>query len=459
MYRAGRGTRVTRARAVVIGAGIGGLAAAAGLRLAGWHVTVCERAASLEPAGAALALAPNGLRALDAISAGDGLRGLAVPQEVGIRRSDGRWLTRSTTGRMISDRFGDPVILLPRTAVIDALAARVPDGMLSLATEVTSVEPGGKAGHGETAARRRRGHFPACRRNRTERGSQDAGRLYRRQAAAHHRCRPLVPPRRHHDDLGLASRRRLPQHGGTADRQARAGSRAPQPRRHLRLATPGGSPPPRRELTAVLLLRQLQFVIVGLLVQVTADDRAGGERAYARQVPARGTARHVTAPARWGRGAGSARSGTWSSRPQTAITRDASPPTCLLLSLREHHRRPDAEFARLDASLAAPCVEGLRDELPLRSAYLLSGWSETNRERGQPVVGGVGGFLYRGQVGPGRAGCGGCGQPVSGGVGGFFSRCAGVVHPTPLRAAALVTSAARSACGVTYCFGLRSRHR
>ena len=138
----------------MIGAGIGGLAAAAGLRLAGWHVTVCERAASLEPVGAALALAPNGLRALDAIGAGDGLRGLAVPQEVGIRRFDGRWLMRSTTGRMISDRFGDPVILLPRTAVIDALAACLPGGVLFLATEVTSVEPGGKAGQGGTSAAR-----------------------------------------------------------------------------------------------------------------------------------------------------------------------------------------------------------------------------------------------------------------------------------------------------------------
>jgi 2-polyprenyl-6-methoxyphenol hydroxylase-like FAD-dependent oxidoreductase len=134
---------MTRARAVVIGAGIGGLAAAAGLHLAGWHVTVCERAASLEPVGAGLALAPNGLRALDAIGAGDGLRGLAVPQELGIRRSDGRWLIASTTGRMISDRFGDPVILLARAAVIDALAARLPGEVLSLATEVTSVEPGG----------------------------------------------------------------------------------------------------------------------------------------------------------------------------------------------------------------------------------------------------------------------------------------------------------------------------
>jgi 2-polyprenyl-6-methoxyphenol hydroxylase-like FAD-dependent oxidoreductase len=144
---------VTRARAVVIGAGIGGLAVAAGLCSAGWDVTVCERAAALEPIGAGLALAPNGLRALDTIGAGDTLRALAVAQELGIRRSDGRWLARSTTGQMISDRFGDPVILVPRAAVIDALAARLPGGVLSLATEVTSVEPGVTAGAGSTAAR------------------------------------------------------------------------------------------------------------------------------------------------------------------------------------------------------------------------------------------------------------------------------------------------------------------
>jgi 2-polyprenyl-6-methoxyphenol hydroxylase-like FAD-dependent oxidoreductase len=122
---------VARARAVVIGAGIGGLAAAAGLCSAGWDVTAFERATSLEPVGAGLA--------------GNELRALAVPQELGIRRSDGRWLMRSTTGHMIADRFGDPVILVTRAAVIDALTARVPDGVLSLGTEVTSLEPGGNA--------------------------------------------------------------------------------------------------------------------------------------------------------------------------------------------------------------------------------------------------------------------------------------------------------------------------
>jgi 2-polyprenyl-6-methoxyphenol hydroxylase-like FAD-dependent oxidoreductase len=136
---------VARARAVVIGAGIGGLAAAAGLCSAGWDVTACERAAALEPVGAGLSLGPNGLRALDVFGAGDALRALAVPQELGIRRSDGRWLMRSATGHMVTDRFGDPVILVLRAAVIDALAARVPDGVLSLGTEVTSVEPGGGA--------------------------------------------------------------------------------------------------------------------------------------------------------------------------------------------------------------------------------------------------------------------------------------------------------------------------
>ena len=129
---------------MVIGAGIGGLAAAAGLCSAGWDVTAFERATSLEPAGAGLGLAPNGLRALDVVGAGNPLRALAVPQELGIRRSDGRWLIRST-GHMIADRFGDPVILVTRAAVIDTLTARVPDGVLSLGTEVTSVEPGGNA--------------------------------------------------------------------------------------------------------------------------------------------------------------------------------------------------------------------------------------------------------------------------------------------------------------------------
>jgi 2-polyprenyl-6-methoxyphenol hydroxylase-like FAD-dependent oxidoreductase len=128
-----------RPRAVVIGAGIGGLAAVAGLCAAGWDVAAFERAASLEPVGAGLGLSPNGLRALDALGAGDAVRAHAVDQELGMRRPDGRWLLRSTSGRIVADRFGDPIILLPRARLVDTLAGLIPPGVLSLSAEVTSV--------------------------------------------------------------------------------------------------------------------------------------------------------------------------------------------------------------------------------------------------------------------------------------------------------------------------------
>jgi 2-polyprenyl-6-methoxyphenol hydroxylase-like FAD-dependent oxidoreductase len=132
-----------RPSAVVVGAGIGGLAAAACLHAAGWQVTVLERAGSVEPAGAGLALAPNGLRALDVIGIGDLLRAHAVPQAMGMRRPDGRWLLRASSETMVADRFGDPIILVPRATLIEALLTRVHDGVLRLSTEVTSVSPDG----------------------------------------------------------------------------------------------------------------------------------------------------------------------------------------------------------------------------------------------------------------------------------------------------------------------------
>jgi 2-polyprenyl-6-methoxyphenol hydroxylase-like FAD-dependent oxidoreductase len=132
-----------RPSAVVVGAGIGGLAAAACLHAAGWQVTVFERARSVEPVGAGLGLAPNGLRALDAIGIGDVIRAHAVPQALGLRRPDGRWLLRATNETMVADRFGDPIILLPRATLIEALLTRVPDGALRLSTEVTSVSADG----------------------------------------------------------------------------------------------------------------------------------------------------------------------------------------------------------------------------------------------------------------------------------------------------------------------------
>ncbi|QJY48668.1 FAD-dependent monooxygenase [Pseudonocardia broussonetiae] len=85
-------------RAVVIGAGIGGLAAAAGLRRAGADVVVLERAAELRAVGAGLSLWRNGFTALDALGLGDAVRARtsasAAALQAGQRTPDGRWLAR-----------------------------------------------------------------------------------------------------------------------------------------------------------------------------------------------------------------------------------------------------------------------------------------------------------------------------------------------------------------------------
>jgi 2-polyprenyl-6-methoxyphenol hydroxylase-like FAD-dependent oxidoreductase len=131
------------AHAVVIGAGIGGLTAAAALERDGWAVTVFEQAPSIEPVGSGLAIAPNALRALDTIGVGDEVRKLsAVQGEAGIRRPDGRWLSR-TSAEEAWTRYGDPTVILLRSALVDLLSVRLSPGALRVNTRVESVDPEG----------------------------------------------------------------------------------------------------------------------------------------------------------------------------------------------------------------------------------------------------------------------------------------------------------------------------
>ncbi len=52
-------------KAIVAGAGIGGLATALALVQSGWSVTVLERAEALGEVGAGLQISPNGMKVLD----------------------------------------------------------------------------------------------------------------------------------------------------------------------------------------------------------------------------------------------------------------------------------------------------------------------------------------------------------------------------------------------------------
>ncbi|MEU9043980.1 MULTISPECIES: FAD-dependent monooxygenase [unclassified Kitasatospora] len=131
-----------RHQAIVIGGGIGGLTAALALHRQGIPVAVHERAASLEPVGAGLALAPNALRALDRLGVGERLRALATPHPaIGLRHPSGRWLARTDTATFEA-QFGDPIAAVARADVIAALVDALPDGTVRTDSPASLVTPG-----------------------------------------------------------------------------------------------------------------------------------------------------------------------------------------------------------------------------------------------------------------------------------------------------------------------------
>ncbi|MFH8624273.1 FAD-dependent monooxygenase [Streptomyces vietnamensis] len=129
-------------RAVVVGAGIGGLTAAVALHRRGRRVTVLERAADLTPVGAGIALAPNAQRALDVIGIGDRVRELSAWQgDGGMRTPGGRWLAR-TDAKAAAARFGGPLVLLHRATLVELLTSALPEGVVRTGAAATVTDPG-----------------------------------------------------------------------------------------------------------------------------------------------------------------------------------------------------------------------------------------------------------------------------------------------------------------------------
>ncbi|MFI7246291.1 FAD-dependent monooxygenase [Streptomyces qinglanensis] len=131
--------------AVVVGGGIGGLAAAIGLRRSGWEVTVLERAPVLEDAGAGISLAANGLRALDELGVGAAVRaasrgqyrgGTCTPRGGRLARMDGAALERAV---------GTPIMGIPRSALHRLLRDSLPADSLLIGSEAATVVQTGPA--------------------------------------------------------------------------------------------------------------------------------------------------------------------------------------------------------------------------------------------------------------------------------------------------------------------------
>jgi 2-polyprenyl-6-methoxyphenol hydroxylase-like FAD-dependent oxidoreductase len=113
------------ATATVVGAGIAGLAAAAGLARLGWDVTVIERAAAPRQDGAGLMLWPNAMRALEAIGIGDAVRDIGAPvSRAVVRRCDGKKLTEIPVAAL-TVRHG-PMIAVRRSELHRVLGEEFP---------------------------------------------------------------------------------------------------------------------------------------------------------------------------------------------------------------------------------------------------------------------------------------------------------------------------------------------
>lgn len=132
---------MSASRAIVVGAGIGGLAAAITLRRAGWDVRVLERAQSPRELGFALALAPNALKALREIGLADAVaRDGAEVHTFEVYRADGSLMKRVAFRAGGTDMRS---VVTLRPALHGALLAAVPPDALLLGHEVHDVATAG----------------------------------------------------------------------------------------------------------------------------------------------------------------------------------------------------------------------------------------------------------------------------------------------------------------------------
>jgi 2-polyprenyl-6-methoxyphenol hydroxylase-like FAD-dependent oxidoreductase len=78
--------------AIVVGAGIGGVAAAVALQRRGWQVTVLERARELGEVGAGISVWPSAVAVLEELGVKGVEKSSVQSEPAGIRRPDGRWM-------------------------------------------------------------------------------------------------------------------------------------------------------------------------------------------------------------------------------------------------------------------------------------------------------------------------------------------------------------------------------
>ena len=134
--------------ALIVGAGVGGLAAGLALRRAGWTVRVFERAPSPRELGFGLVLAPNAIAALAALGVADEVLARGFPPTGArgeVRRPDGTVLKRAEIPS--AEALGGPMTIALRPALHGALLDAVGLDAITSDSEATGFTA---RGHGVT---------------------------------------------------------------------------------------------------------------------------------------------------------------------------------------------------------------------------------------------------------------------------------------------------------------------
>jgi len=129
----------------IVGAGIGGLAAAIALRRAGCDVTVFEQSKQFLRVGADINLTPNAVRALDGLGAGDAVREHAARPTHRISRSwdSGEETSRLEMGDEAERKYGAPQLTIHRADLLAALSGLFPAEQVRFGKRLHAVAAGG----------------------------------------------------------------------------------------------------------------------------------------------------------------------------------------------------------------------------------------------------------------------------------------------------------------------------
>lgn len=130
-------------RALIVGGGVGGLAAAVALERAGADPQVFERAPAIREIGAGLSLWANAIRGLERIGLAAAIDSVGVAYEVGgVRTAAGATISPAAFGEL-RKLLGTPVIVVHRAELLAALIAAVPPVRLHLGAACVDVRETG----------------------------------------------------------------------------------------------------------------------------------------------------------------------------------------------------------------------------------------------------------------------------------------------------------------------------